>query len=189
MPFGAARFVRKKINIHWRKIKKNLGYIIIDQMISDFSSPAPPANTLPFWEKNKIIFHLYLTCTTNYLKYLAPQESRFSHLMRTEQAKVKNGKSAASQCGDQKGYSKHEPINFTKKTSHFTITITTYYYLQSTAKSFFWRCSFGSYFYSSIVRHSRFLKFPLFYLPNNEIQSIKIQNIIYDYEFSRSFIR
>ena len=105
-------------------------------MISDFSSPAPPANTLPFWEKNKIIFHLYLTCTTNYLKYLAPQESRFSHLMRSaEQAKVKNGKSAASQCGDQKGYSKHEPINFTKKTSHFTIT--TYYYLHSTAKFFF----------------------------------------------------
>ena len=32
----------------------------------------------------------------------------------------------------------------------------------------------------------RFLKFPLFYLPNEEIQSRKIQNNLYNFEFSHS---
>ena len=106
----------------------------------------PLANTLPFLGKNNFSSSI-LTFNLYKLKYKYIPWSHKNHVFRTLCAHSKSEK--WKKCGgDQKGYSKHEPINFTKKTSHFTIT--TYYYLHSTAKFFFflffWRCSFICYF-------------------------------------------
>ena len=93
----------------------------------------PLANTLPFLGKNNFSSSI-LTFNLYKLKYKYIPWSHKNHVFRTLCAHSKSEK--WKKCGgDQKGYSKHEPINFTKKTSHFTIT--TYYYLHSTAKFFF----------------------------------------------------
>ena len=107
--------------------------LFIDQIILNLSSWCRWPTPCLFWEK--IIFHhLYFTFNLYKLKYKYIPWSHKNHVFRTLCAHSKSEK--WKKCGgDQKGYSKHEPINFTKKTSHFTIT--TYYYLHSTAKFFF----------------------------------------------------